>query len=79
MGRRFSWAKLPDSELLKLRLKDLKVTVEGTWLEASLDRLHRELSGAHLRIRPHAWLSDEWFSPDTTPGIAIPSISPIRG
>ena len=21
---------------------------------------------------PHAWLSDEWFSPDNTPGIAIP-------
>ncbi len=25
-----------------------------------------------LRIRPHAWISDEWFSPDDTPGIAIP-------
>ena len=25
-----------------------------------------------MRVRPHAWISDEWFSPDTTPGIAIP-------
>ena len=25
-----------------------------------------------LRIRPHAWISNEWFSPDDTPGIAIP-------
>jgi Putative zinc-binding metallo-peptidase len=25
-----------------------------------------------LKVRPHAWISDEWFSPDNTPGIAIP-------
>jgi hypothetical protein len=25
-----------------------------------------------LRIRPHAWVSDEWFSPENTPGIAVP-------
>ena len=23
-------------------------------------------------VQAHAWISDEWFSPDTTPGIAIP-------
>jgi hypothetical protein len=23
-------------------------------------------------VRPHAWISSEWFSPNTTPGIAIP-------
>ena len=23
-------------------------------------------------MRPHAWISSEWFSPDNTPGIAIP-------
>ncbi len=41
--RRFPWAKLPDDELLKLRLKDLKVRVEGTWLEDCLKDLHEEL------------------------------------
>ena len=72
MPRRFPWASLPDDELLQLRLKDLKVTVEGTWLEGCLHDLYEELEQRGLQIKPHAWISDDWFSPDTTPGIAIP-------
>jgi Putative zinc-binding metallo-peptidase len=72
MPRRFAWARFPDDELLQLRLKDLKVTVEGTWLERCLRDLNDELAERGLRIRPHAWISNEWFSPDDTPGIAIP-------
>src|SRR5204862_617559 len=72
MPRKFAWASLPDDRLLKLRFKDLKVTIEGTWLEDRLADLHAELERRGLRVRPHAWISDEWFSPDSTPGIAIP-------
>jgi hypothetical protein len=72
MARRFTWADLPDEELLQLRFKDLKVSVDGTWLEGCLAMLYEELEERGLRIRPHAWLSDEWFSPVDTPGIAIP-------
>jgi hypothetical protein len=72
MPRRFAWARLPDEQLLQLRLKDLKVTVEGTWLERCLCDLYDELEEHGLRIRPHVWISSEWFSPDDTPGIAIP-------
>jgi hypothetical protein len=72
MPGKFAWAELPDEELLRLRLKDLQVTVEGTWLEGCLGDLHDELDQRGLRVRPHAWISDEWFSPDNTPGIAIP-------
>lgn len=70
--RHFPWARLPDDELLKLRLKDLKVRVEGTWLEDCLAELHLELEQRGIAVKPHAWISDEWFSPDTTPGIAVP-------
>jgi hypothetical protein len=70
--RKFAWASLPDEELLKLRLKDLKVTVEGTWLEECLAKLHEELAERGIRVRPHAWISNEWFCPEGTPGIAIP-------
>jgi len=63
---------LPDEELLQLRLKDLKVRLEGTWLERCLHDLHAELAERGLRITPHAWISNEWFSPEDTPGIAIP-------
>jgi hypothetical protein len=72
MPRKFAWAVLSDDELLQLRLKDLKVTVEGTWLEGCLSDLNDELAERGLRIRPHAWISNEWFSPDDTPGIALP-------
>ena len=72
MARRFPWANWSDEALLQLPLKALKVTVEGTWLEDCLAVLYDELAQRDLRVRPHAWISDEWFSPDTTPGIAIP-------
>jgi hypothetical protein len=68
----FAWASLPDEQLLKLRLRDLKVTVEGTWLEDCLNNLLDELEQRGIRVRPHAWISSEWFSPDNTPGIAFP-------
>src|SRR5207253_11485428 len=67
--RKFAWSSLPDEELLRLRFKDLKVTVDGTWLEDCLARLHEELAEQSLRVRPHAWISNEWFSPDDAPGI----------
>jgi hypothetical protein len=72
MPRKFAWASLPDEQLLRLRLKDLDVTVEGTWLAGCVKDLHDELDQRGLKIQPHAWISNEWFSPDNTPGIAIP-------
>jgi len=66
------WAALPDDKLLTLRLKDLNLSIEGTWLEGCLDDLHEELAERGIRIKPHGWISDDWFSPDITPGIAVP-------
>ena len=31
-----------------------------------------ELEQHDLRLRPHFWLADEWFSPENIPGVAIP-------
>jgi hypothetical protein len=70
--RKYSWESLSDEQLLKRRLSSLRVTVEGTWLEDCVGNLHGELEERGLRVRPHAWISSEWFSPDNTPGIAIP-------
>jgi hypothetical protein len=66
------WARLPDEELLDWRLCDLNLEIEGTVLEQRIDRLCEELRYRGLRFRPHFWLSDEWFSPDGVPGVAIP-------
>ena len=44
MSKKFAWAALPDEQLLKVRLKNLHVKVEGTWLEDCLLTLHDELA-----------------------------------
>ena len=67
-----AWAQLPDDELLDWRICDLGVKVEGTVLEERIERLHAELSARDIRFRPHYWFSDDWFSPEGVPGVAIP-------
>jgi hypothetical protein len=72
VSRRFFWSRWPNSRLLELRLCDLGVTLEGTWLQDCVANLYRELESRGIRFRPHVWLSDEWFSPGGVPGLAIP-------
>ncbi len=66
------WASLTDEELLDWRVCDLGVQIEGTPVEERIERLVEELESRDIFFRPHCWLSDEWFSPDGVPGIAIP-------
>ena len=66
------WAVWTDEQLLDLRLCDLHLQLEGSPLQERIAQLHRELDERGLRFRPHFWLSDEWFTPDGVPGIAIP-------
>ncbi len=51
---------------------DLGITLEGSALETRLRDLDAELDQRGFRFRPHYWLSDDWFTPDDVPGIAIP-------
>jgi hypothetical protein len=67
-----TWARWRDEELLDLRLCDLKLDIAGTVLERRIAQLYRELAERRIRFRPHFWLSDEWFTPDGVPGIAVP-------
>jgi hypothetical protein len=69
---RYAWERLSDEQLLSLRFCDLKLSLRGTDVEAGIRRLYGELQGRGIRFRPHCWLSQEWFSPDGIPGIAIP-------
>jgi Putative zinc-binding metallo-peptidase len=70
--RRFPWARSPNEELLELRMCDLGIKLEGTWLEACVAELYTALERRGIHFRPHVWLSHDWFSPDGIPGIAIP-------
>ena len=69
---RMEWEDWPRERLLDMRIRDLGLRLEGTWLEARVDALYHELAQRDIALRPHCWLSDEWFSPRNVPGIAIP-------
>jgi hypothetical protein len=66
------WARLGDEELLKLRFCDLKLSIGRSQLAAHVRQLYADLERRGLKVRPHVWLSEEWFCPDGVPGIAMP-------
>jgi hypothetical protein len=66
------WTRLSDEELLSLRFCDLQLKLKDSPLERQVNRLYSELEGRGITVRPHVWLSEEWFSPDGIPGIAVP-------
>jgi len=65
-------AELSDDELLDLRFCDLGLCIHEAPLQERIDQLYRELEAKRLDFRPHFWLSQEWFTPDGVPGVAIP-------
>lgn len=69
---RFPWARWPDERLLRVRIRDLGVTIDGTWVGDCVADLHEELTNRNIRLKPHVWVSDEWFSPDGVSGFAVP-------
>ena len=72
LRRNPAWTRLSDEELLGLRFCDLGLQLAGSRIERRVRRLHAELQARGIHFHPHVWLSEEWFSPDGVPGIAIP-------
>jgi len=66
------WGKASDDELCALRFRDLKLRLEGTSIQDSVERLYGELARRGIGFTPPAYLSSDWFSPDGVPGIAVP-------
>jgi hypothetical protein len=71
-GQRHWWESLSDEELLRVRLCDLGLRIEGSPLEPRVERLSAELARARLRFRPSIWLSNDVFTPDGVPGFGVP-------
>ncbi|MFH1837541.1 MAG: putative zinc-binding metallopeptidase [Candidatus Omnitrophota bacterium] len=63
--------ELNDEELLSMRLCDLDIKVEGTWLEVCVQKLYSELEEKGIKIHPPCYLADEWLCPDGEPVIGI--------
>ena len=57
---------------MALKIRDLGLTLEGTWVEDCVSDLYGELEERGIRLKPHIWASDEWFSPAGVSGFAVP-------
>jgi hypothetical protein len=66
------WSHLKQERLLDVRLRDLEVRIEGTWVEDCVKELWLELEERGIDFHPHVWLSNEFFSPGGVPGFAVP-------
>lgn len=70
--RKRLWSRYDDERLLDLRICDLQLMLERTPLQRRIKEVYAELEYRGIEFRPHFWLSDDWFSPDGVPGVAIP-------
>jgi hypothetical protein len=70
--QKINYSRLSDEELLQIKFKNLNLKIAGSIIEKRLSRLYTELEDKGLIFKPHTWISDEWFTPDYTPGFAIP-------
>lgn len=70
--KRINWGTVTDEELLQLRFSELPLRMQGSPIAPRIRRLYLELAQRGIAFRPHVWFSDEWFSPDDAPGIAVP-------
>jgi hypothetical protein len=71
-ARSYRWAQYGDAELLAMRFCDLRLQLRDSEAWPAIEGLHAALERRGLRFRPHAWLGEEWFSPDGVPGVSIP-------
>ena len=65
-------ATIAEEELLSLRLSELPLRIEGTWLETCIAQLYDELNARNILFRPRCYLADEWLTPENEPVIGIP-------
>jgi hypothetical protein len=59
-------------ELLKSRICDFNLLVEGSAVEPYVQRLYRELQAKRLSFRPDVYATDSWGCPDEVPVIGMP-------
>ena len=64
---------VPPTPLLQTKICDLGLKIEGSPVEAMVQRLYRELEEKKImKFRPACYLTDEWGCPSGEPVIGIP-------
>ncbi len=58
--------------LMRSRISDLDLHIEGSEIEPLVHRLYKELDGAGLQFKPPIYLTDEWGCPEGVPIIGVP-------
>ena len=71
MKKEVDLSQISEEELLELRLCDLPLNIEGTWLEGCVNQLYQELERKGIKFKPPCYLADEWLTPDNEPVIGI--------
>jgi hypothetical protein len=66
------WIQWSDEQLLRTRICDLDIRIEGSDLESRITQLYQELRDHNIVFRPYFWLSTEWFTPEDVTGVAVP-------
>jgi hypothetical protein len=69
---RRGWVRMHTPRLLELRICDLGLRLEGSFVDKCIAELREELARRELRFNPYFWVSDEWFTPDGYTGTAVP-------
>jgi hypothetical protein len=63
---------MTDDEILKLRFKNISLSITGSDVEDRMLQLNSELESKGLTFRPQIFLGDEWFSPEGMNAISVP-------
>ncbi len=63
---------ISEEDLLKTRICDLTLSIEGTWLQGCVSQLYAELDAKGLVFHPECYLADEWLTPEGETVIGIP-------
>lgn len=66
------WDAYSTRRILDLRLNELGVELEGTWIEDAVEHVYGELAQRGVRLRPKVYLADEWMSADGVPAVGVP-------
>ena len=63
---------ISEQDLLDVRICDLPVTIEGSWLEGCVSELFKNMDDKGIQFKPPCYLADEWLTPDGEPVCGIP-------
>ena len=65
-------AELNDADILKLRFKNLGLSISESEVQDYVNQLYSELERKGLKFKPQIFFGDEWFSPEGMNAIAVP-------